>query len=135
MVLTLIAAAVVVLLLWDRDLLIRLAPEYGDVIGLIFLLLGAVFVLGLSFLFPLLARYRNSILGTLRNAFLLAFTYLPRAVAMGALNLIPLAVFLFAPNTFYRILPVWFIAAPGLIAYFCSLLLKKPFGLSAEMTP
>lgn len=125
--LTVIAAGICALLIWDRSLMTRLLPDYGGMIELVFYIIGAVFVMGLSFLFPLLARYENTVLGTLRNAFLLAFAYLPRALIMGALNLIPLAVFLFAPNTFYRILPVWFIFAPGLIAYLCALLLKKPF--------
>lgn len=62
----------------------------------------------------------------------MAFAYLPRGIAMGILNLCPLAVFLFAPDTFYRIFPVWLIFAPGLIDYLCAYLLKKPFGLSSR---
>lgn len=129
-VLTLIVAAIAVFLLWDRRILCELLPAYAGVIGMVFLILEAVFSMGISFLFPLLSRYENTVLGTLRNAFLLAVGYLPRAIVMAVLNLAPLAVYLFAPNTFFRLLPAWFVFAPGVIAYFCSLLLKKPFHIS-----
>lgn len=130
--LTLIVGLIAGLLIWNREILMNFAPDWGNVARILYWVLGAVLVMGGSFLFPLLARYENTVLGTLRNAFLMAFAYLPRGIAMGILNLCPLAVFLFAPDTFYRIFPVWLIFAPGLIAYLCACLLKKPFGLSSR---
>ncbi len=133
-ILTLVAAAMILVLYWDRSILYARLPSYSGVISLVFLVFAYFLVMALSFLFPLLSRYENTVLGTVKNAFLLAIGYLPRAVLMAALNLIPLAVYLFAPNTFFTILPVWIIFAPGVIAYFCSMLLKKPFGLAQAST-
>lgn len=127
-ILTVISALIALLLYWDRGLLMNLLPSWQGVVQILFRVLGGIYVMGQSILFPLLSRYENSVLRTLRNAYLLAFACLPRAMAAGLLNLIPLAVFLFAPNAFYRSLPVWFIFAPGLIAYLCAWLLKKPLG-------
>lgn len=128
-VLTLISALIALLLYWDRGLLMALFPSQQGLIQIVFWILSGIFVMGESILFPLLSRYENSVLRTLQNAYLLTFAYLPRALAAGLLNLIPLAVFLFAPSAFYRSLPVWFIFAPGLIAYLCAWLLKKPLGI------
>lgn len=128
-VLTVLLAGVCVFLYWDQSILTRLIPDGAGVIQLIFRVLGIVFVLGAGFVFPLLARFENTIFGTLRNAWLLALANLPRAVLLGGMNLVPLLVYLFAPNTFFRILPVWLIFAPGVIAYFGALLLRKPLGI------
>lgn len=127
-VLTLISALIALLLYWDRGLLMALLPSQQGLVQILFWVLTGIYVMGQSFLFPLLSRYENSVLRTLQNAYLLAFAYLPQALAAGLLNLIPLAVFLFAPSVFFRSLPVWFIFAPGLIAYLCAWLLKKPLG-------
>lgn len=127
-ILTVISALIALLLYWDRGLLMALLPSQQGVIQIFFWILGGIYVMGQSILFPLLSRYENTVLRTLQNAYLLTFGYLPRALAAGLLNLIPLAVFLFAPNAFYRSLPAWFIFAPGLIAYLCAWLLKKPLG-------
>lgn len=126
MVLTLLCAAIGVLLYWDRGLLTQMFPGYGSLIQIIFWVLGAIFLLGVYCLFPLLARYQNSVLHTLRNAYLLAFAFLPRALLVACLNLIPFVVFLQAPSTFFRSLPGWVLVAPALIAYLCAWLLKKP---------
>lgn len=127
-ILTMISALIALLLYWDRALLMALLPSHLGLVQILFWVLSGIFVMGESILFPLLSRYENSVLRTLQNAYLLTFAYLPRALAVGLLNLIPPAVFLFAPSVFYRSLPVWFILAPGLISYLCAWLLRKPLG-------
>lgn len=126
-VLTLLLALLGLLILWNRSILSQHLEAYGDIVWIVFAVLGAVYLVGVCLVFPLLAWFKNTVMGTLRNAYLLALAHLPQAILICAMNLVPVLVFLFAPSFFYKSLPVWFIAAPGIIAYFCSLLLKKIF--------
>lgn len=109
------------------SILIQYLDAYGNIVQIVFVILGAVYLMGVCFVFPLLAQFENTVLGTLRNAYLMALAYLPRAILVCGINLVPVLFFLFAPSYFYKILPIWFIATPGIIAYFCSLLHKKIF--------
>lgn len=84
-------------------------------------------VLLFGYAFPLLSRFENSVGGILRNSLLLSIGYLPRSLAIGALNVFPF--FLLAAD-FYTFLKVsflwgalWFAAA----AYANCRILKKVF--------
>ena len=79
-----------------------------------------------AWVFPLQARFENSVRGTLKNAVLCALAYLPRSLAMAVLNLLPLALFLFFPDIFLRIGFVWLSIWFALAAYLNCRILSKP---------
>ena len=98
--------------------------------GFLLLLLAGValflWAITAAWIFPLQARFENTVRGTLHNAVLCALAYLPRSVAMAVLNLLPLALFLFFPDIFLRIGFVWLSIWYALAAYLNCRILRKP---------
>lgn len=79
-----------------------------------------------AWVFPLQARFENSVKNTLKNAVLCAMAYLPHSLVMAVLNLLPLALFLVMPDLFLRIGFIWLGIWFALATYFNCRLLKKP---------
>ncbi len=75
-------------------------------------------------IFPLEARFVNSVPGTLKNAFFISILALPRTLAMAAITLLPLLILYFFDMTAVPILIMFGIAAP---AWVCALLYSKVF--------
>lgn len=95
------------------------------VFGYLFLLLLVVGAMVWSYAFPLVCRFQNTIFGTLRNALLLSIAYLPRTLIITAMNLLPLGLFVLAPQVFFEVSILWPIVYFGAIAYVNSLILQK----------
>lgn len=92
--------------------------------GLLFCMLLILFV-G-SIVYPLQARFVNTVPGTLKNAFLFSFKYFPRTLAILVVKLIPFALF-FIGNVGLMLFPLIFcfcFSAPGL---FAAKMYDKPF--------
>ena len=69
-----------------------------------------------GYIFPLIARYQNTLAEYVRNAAILMITYFPRTLLMLLVHLSPLLMFYFRPVFMLQTLVVWFFLAPGLIA-------------------
>ncbi len=76
------------------------------------------------YLFPLLARYENTLREHCRNALLLAIGKLPRTVALTALNAAPFVLAWAAPVTFLKSLAVWLIVGFAGLSYLGCMLLR-----------
>ena len=92
------------------------------VVILLLLVLGVT-----AYLFPLIARYSNTLMEHLRNAAILMVMYLPRTALTVLLHLSPLLMLIFRPEFMLQTLVVWFFLAPGLIAQMDSYILKPVF--------
>lgn len=69
-------------------------------IGLMIIALMLLFVSKL--VFPVLARFTNTVLRTIKNAFFIAILILPRTILMMVVSLLPAAILIFFP----QILPI-----------------------------
>lgn len=102
-------------------------------LGLVFCCPALILSLVLAYVYPLLAQFDNSIKNTLKNACLLAIGSLPYSLVMAALNLLPVALFLYATSFFFRTAIFWVLIGGALVAFANSWLLrrvfKKNFGL------
>ncbi len=101
-----------------------------DMAHYLYLPVGALLLVGLmayGYAFPLLSRFSNTLRGTLKNALLMSIGYLPRSLAMAALNLLPLALLMLAPYLFFLVGFVWLFLYFALAAYLNSRLLGKVF--------
>ena len=97
-ILFLIAAVVLV---YDRFILAYSKVQYA---GLIQIMLGvaSVFVICTAlYVFPLLAKFRNSIKATLKNALLISIMQFPKTLVMFVLYLIPMLIFVY----FFQLIP------------------------------
>lgn len=82
-----------------------------------------IIALGFSFVFPLQARFVNSVKNTIKNSFLMALSHLPSAVLFVASYAVPVLLVYFFPQT----IPVVFLVACGLLIFLKSFLFLKIF--------
>lgn len=107
-----------------------IVSAYGKletVMLVVFSLLAISLASTVLYTFPLQAQFRNSVFGTIRNAFFLSIQNWPITIGLLVLNLIPVAVFIFVPDVFMESLPIWIGLAPGGISYICAKSCSKLF--------
>lgn len=80
-------------------------------------------LMGIVFMFPLQARYTNTVKNTIKNAFLMALAHLPTVFLLIAVYAVPVLIYAFLP----QLLPALFLLSFGLIIYFKSFILLKVF--------
>ena len=90
------------------------------VIGLIIWTITAVWA------FALTCQFENGVFQTLKNAFYIGISWLPRTIIMSVLWLAPVALLAFAPFIFSRVIILWPVLFWGGTAYLCSKLMIKP---------
>lgn len=81
----------------------------------------------LAWIFPLMARYENTLSQHLKNAILLSIGSFPRTLVMVLLNSIPAALLLFAPAAFFYLIPFWVLVGFAAIFHVDTLVLKPMF--------
>lgn len=79
--------------------------------------------LGVVFIFPLQARFQNTVRHTIKNAFLMALSHLPSAFLLILVYVIPYLILWIVPQLF----PAVFLLGFGGIFYFKSFLLLRVF--------
>ena len=79
--------------------------------------------LGAVFVFPLQARFQNTVKHTIKNAFLMALSHLPSAFLLIIIYAVPYLILWIVPQLF----PVVFLLGFGLILYFKSFVLLRVF--------
>ena len=124
-ILTLIFGAAAALIYYDYLFSYLVEDSLAEVLRITFIVLGVVWVILVSYTFPLLALFENTIKNTLKNAMLLSLVHLGKTIQLVILHLIPIAVCLLIPDLFVMLLPIWLLGAPGLIAFFSMLRMKK----------
>lgn len=88
----------------------------------------AFLVLSLTaYLFPLIARYNNTLPEHLRNAAILMTVHFPRTLLSVLVHLSPILMLWLRPEFMFQTLVVWFFLAPGLIAQADAYILKPVF--------
>ena len=80
-----------------------------------------------AWVFPLTSHFENTAIQTIKNAFYLAISYLPRTIIMGLLWILPVGIQAYAPDIMRHIIILWPVLFFGATAYLCSKLLIKPF--------
>lgn len=95
---------------------------YGVCLVIMFFLI-AIF----SYVFPLLAKFDNSIRNTFSNAWKIAATHMGKTVVLVTMNCIPFLWFMISPATFAWIFWIWFLVGTAVISYADSILLVKIF--------
>ncbi|MBU5480189.1 YesL family protein [Blautia sp. MSJ-19] len=80
-----------------------------------------------SYVFPLMARYQNTLRRTFENAARLAASHLWQTVVMVVVNLFPLGWFLISAETFAAVFWIWVFVGMGIQAFVNSLIIRKIF--------
>lgn len=105
---------------------------YGGCIALM-ILIGAV----LSYVFPLGARFENTLKNTVNNAARIAATHLPQTVLILVVNVMPVVWLLLSPETFSLVFWFWMVFGVAFFALINSFILNRIFDkfVDAETEP
>lgn len=93
----------------------------------VLILPAAVALLVSGYIFPLQARFCNSVFQTLKNALMLTIYRLPTSMLICAVNLLPVLLLLFLPDVLFLTGIFWVFAGGSLLAYLNSFLLQRVF--------
>ena len=99
----------------------------GLVMRTIFFLLGFILLSVTIYIFPLTARYENSIRATFRNALILTVGKLPYTLLMVAVMVLAVIGSLWNTATLMFTLPLWSLIGGSLIAWINSYILRRVF--------
>ena len=87
------------------------------------------YVMIFTYAFPLLSRFENTLMGTLRNALALAIGNLPKTIVMVLLNLLPVVILLLSEVLFLRLsilmVMIYFSVAAQLNSFMLSKIFRK----------
>lgn len=93
-----------------------------------FFVMCVVFLLGFQYLFPLQARYKNSVSNTFKNAWLLGIAALPWTLLSILLTAAAVYIsFFMNPNGVNLAVFLWGMVGFGLVAYLNSMFFRKAF--------
>ena len=95
--------------------------------------IGALFFFPMSFLFPLFAKFENTVKKTIVNAFYMSIRHFPVTLLMLAMQVAWVFLMFLFPYQAQTILLAWFFFGISLPAYLCSGLFLKVFAHYAEL--
>lgn len=98
----LIIAAVLLL-----DVLYMFIYGTPNLVGILIIVVCAIFLMVQSHLLPQLARFETKLKSVVQNALLLTVLHLPSSLMMAVLNGMPIVIFLLLPYQFMQWLPLW----------------------------
>ena len=88
-VINLIMLAVAAILYMDMRIVGNISGTMSQVLYIVFFAFGILYMMVFLYIYPVLAKFYNSIKNTFRNAFLMAIRHLPYTVLMAVITLLP----------------------------------------------
>lgn len=73
----------------------------------VFILILALCLMAVSYVFPWISQFENSTMQALKNALILSISHLPRTCAVLAINLMPAIVWFMNPELFLQVSFLW----------------------------
>ncbi len=125
----LIMSGIGIVLGFDVRLVFVMEPPIRTVFQGIFTILGFIWVCAVIYVFPLTARYENTIKNTLKNALLLSVAKLPYTILMVVVTAGPVILTLLNTRTLLIGITLWLVAGVSLVAWVNSFMLHKVFGI------
>ncbi|MCR5669595.1 MAG: DUF624 domain-containing protein [Butyrivibrio sp.] len=101
-----------------------LMRDLGGVFRYLVFAVGLIIAMASLYIFPLLAKFENTIPGTIKNAFLMSVLALPKTIAMLIVTVIPVVLFYFFNIKIFPLLILFGIAGPGIL---CAFLYNETF--------
>lgn len=111
----LIELVIIVLLVGDFLILQNNDIAFGEPMRVILLVVAVLILFIFTFAYPVLAKFDNTVMRTLKNALLIGILQFPKTILMLIVSVIPVVLFVVAP----QILPIVFLfgfSAPAWVA-------------------
>lgn len=96
---------------------------FGNVLMVLIMVVAVVYLFTVTYLFPVLSRFDNTIKNTVRNSFLMSVLNFPKTILLVLINLAPVVLLLLT----YQAMPFLFMFGFSVPAYVCSMLFVKIF--------
>ena len=124
----LIMVAAAVLLYLDTNIVKAMGEPMSQIMSVIFAVFTLVYAMILLYLYPILAKFYNSVKNTFTNAILMAIRHLPYTIIMLIICALPLLIF-FVPSLQMQMTLILLLLLFGMavIAYLNSFFLVKIF--------
>lgn len=119
----LIELLIIAFLVCDFLIVYRSGYEFPMIVHVAIILVAAIVALGSAFIFPVLAKFDNSIIKTVKNGILIGLVQFPKALLYLVLNFLMLAAMYF----FIEILPLYLFFGVAVPAYVFAKLYDKFF--------
>lgn len=118
--LTLLVAAVIYA---DYRIILYSGISFSRIIRIAMISVTIILAMGSVYVFPLQARFSNTIKNTIKNGFLMSLSHLPTTLILIVIYALPVVVLYFLPQA----LPIVIMLGCGLVIYGKSVLLVKVF--------
>lgn len=99
------------------------------ILQFIFTTVGVVFVVSLIYVFPIIAKFDNSVKNTMINSILMSIQNLPYTIIILVINLIPFILILLFNNMWGYTLFFYVVIGIGIISYINSIFFNRIFEL------
>ena len=118
-------------LLGDFYIMRNSGMEFPQVLQIVITAVGVLVLFTATFVFPVLAKFENTIYRTLKNALIMSILQFPKTIAMLILGIVvPIALYIFVPAA----TPVVFLFGLSVPAFLSALMYNKFFKkLEAQM--
>ncbi len=97
-VIWLIQLVVTILLVGDFYIMFKSETQFHVVFQALLMVVVVITVFTSTFVYPVLAKFDNSIFRTIKNAFYMSILQLPKTIAMIILSILPLVLIVIAPS-------------------------------------
>ena len=97
--------------------------EFGDIFQGIFIAISVLVLFTLMYVFPVLAKFENTVFRTIKNAFLMSLMQFPKTILMIILYVIPVVVFFYV----IQLMPLALLFGLSLPAWISAKLYNKFF--------
>ena len=96
-IINLIMLLIAGVLYFDTNIVRQMGGSMSKVLYIIFIALGIIYLAVFLYIYPVLAKFYNSIKNTFQNAFLMSIMHLPYTILMALVTIAPAAIF-FIPD-------------------------------------
>ena len=107
----------------DYYIITKSGIQFSSVLVVLIMAAAVLVICTTLYAFPVLAKFDNTIMGTIRNAFIMSILQLPKTVVMFVMAFFPLIIYLVS----LRLIPIIFLFGFSLPAYASAMLYNKFF--------
>lgn len=119
----LILLVLIVVLIGDFYVMSFAEFEFGNIMRIAITIVAVFVAFEALYVFPVLAKFENTIWRTIKNSFLLSLMQFPKTILMGIIYLLPLGLLLVA----YQVVPLVFLFGLSVPAWVSARLYNKIF--------
>lgn len=125
-ILTWLIALAAGMILWvDFRILPNLSGQFRQILQVLIMMITLLYLITVLYLFPYIARFENSVTGSIKNAFLMAVVNLPYTMLLAAITVLAILATLYINFSITGF--VWLVIGFSGLAYINSIFFRKIF--------